>query len=90
MRKIVEAKPLPDKKLFVKYSNGMEGVMNLVKLSEREEYKALRSIDKFEDAYIHPDTGDIIINGNIELCKNATYDILNLKKQMEALGLFID
>ena len=90
MRKIVETKPLPNKKLFVKYSNGMEGVMNLVKLSEREEYKALREIDKFKDAYIHPDTGDIIINGNIELCKNAAYDILNLKKQMEALGLFID
>ncbi len=90
MRKIIEAKPLPDKKLFVKYSNGMEGIMNLAKLAEREEYKALRPIDKFEDVYIHSDTGDIIINGNIELCKNATYDILNLKKQMEALGLFID
>lgn len=90
MRKIVEVKPLPDKKLFVKYSNGVEGVLNLVKLSEREEYKALKKIDKFEDAYINQETGDIIINGNIELCKNATYDILNLKKQMEALGLFID
>lgn len=90
MRKIVEVKPLPDKKLFVKYSNGMEGVLNLVKLAEREEYKALKDIDKFDDAYVHPETGDIIINGNIELCKNATYDILNLKKQMEALGLFLD
>ena len=90
MRKIIETKPLPDRKLFVKYSNGMEGVLNLAKLSEREEYKSLRSIDKFEDAHINSDTGDIIINGNIELCKNAIYDILNLKKQMEALGLFID
>lgn len=68
----------------------MEGILSIVKLAEREEYKALRSIDKFEDAYIHADTGDIIINGNIELCKNATYDILSLKKQMEALGLFIE
>ncbi len=90
MRKIVEAKPLPNQKLFIKYSDGMEGVLSLVKLAERDEYKALREIDKYEDAYIHPDTGDIIINGNIELCKNATYDILNLKKQMEALGLSLD
>ncbi|NOX66084.1 MAG: DUF2442 domain-containing protein [Chlorobi bacterium] len=90
MRKIVEVKPLPDKKLFVKYSDSLEGILNLVKLSERDEYKALREIDKFQDAYVHPETGDIIINSNIELCKNATYDILNLKKQMEALGLFID
>ena len=90
MRKIIEVKPLPDKKLFVKYSNDMEGILNLEKLSEREEYKALKTIDKFDDAYIHAETGDIIINGNIELCKNATYDILNLKKQMEAIGLFID
>ena len=90
MRKVIEAKPLPDKKLFIKYSDGMEGVLNLVKLAERDEYKSLREIDKFDDVYINSDTGDIIINGNIELCKNATYDILNLKKQMEALGLFID
>ena len=90
MRNIVEVKSLPGKKIFVKYSDGMEGILSIVKLAEREEYKALRSIDKFEDAYIHTDTGDIIINGNIELCKNATYDILNLKKQMEALGLFIE
>lgn len=90
MREIVEVKSLPEKKIVVKYSDGMEGILSIVKLAEREEYKALRSIDKFEDAYIHPDSGDIIINGNIELCKNATYDILNLKKQMEALGLYID
>lgn len=90
MRKIVEVKSHSGKKIFVKYSDGMEGILSIVKLAEREEYKALRSIDKFEDAYIHADTGDIIINGNIELCKNATYDILSLKKQMEALGLFIE
>lgn len=89
MNKIVEVKPLPDKKLFVKYSDGIEGVLNLLDLSEREEYKELRSADKFE-AHIHYETGDIIINGNIELCKNATYGILSLKKQMGDLGLFIE
>ncbi|MEN8194356.1 MAG: hypothetical protein ABFS12_16160 [Bacteroidota bacterium] len=90
MRKVIEVKPLPNKQLFVKYSNGMEGILNLEKLSEREEYKHLRSIDKFDNIKIHPTTGDMILNDNIELCKNATYDILNLKKQMEALGINID
>jgi len=88
MNKIVEVKPLQEKKLFVKYSDGVEGVLSLMDISDREEYQELESIDKFE-AIIHDETGDIIINGNIELCKNATYGILSLKKQMGDLGLFI-
>ncbi|MCK5457188.1 MAG: DUF2442 domain-containing protein [Melioribacteraceae bacterium] len=90
MRKIVETKPLPNKKLFVKYSNGMEGKISLEKLTTREQFEELQSVDVFTDVKIDEKSGDIIVNGNIELCKNAMYGILDLKKQMASLGLSMD
>ncbi|MDA3860934.1 MAG: DUF2442 domain-containing protein [Melioribacteraceae bacterium] len=90
MRKIIEAKALPDKKLFIKYSNGMEGKISLEKLTTRERYDELKNIDVFENLVIDEKSGDVIVNGDIELCKNAMYGILDLKKQMAGLGLSMD
>jgi len=89
MRKIIEAKALPDKIIYAKYSNGMEGKVSLKKLTTREQYEELERIDVFEDVIIDEKSGDIIVNGNIELCKNALYGILDLKKQMSNLGLLM-
>ena len=90
MRKIIEFKTLPNKKIFVKYSNGMEGNISLEKLVKREEFEALANTDKFKDVRLDESSGDIIVNGNIELCKNAMYGILDLRKQMANLGLPMD
>lgn len=89
MRKITEVKTLPNKKLFIKYSNGMEGKISLEKLTTREQFAELQKIDVFEDVVIDEKSGDVIVNGNIELCKNAIYGILDLKKQMAGLGLLM-
>ncbi len=90
MRKIIEVNTLPNKILFVKYSNGMEGKISLVKLTTREQFAELQSVDVFTDVKIDEKSGDVIVNGNIELCKNAMYGILDLKKQMASLGLSMD
>ena len=90
MRKIVDVKTLPNKILFVKYSNGMEGKISLEKLTTREQFAELQNIDVFTDVKIDEKSGDVIVNGNIELCKNAMYGILDLKKQMASLGLSMD
>ncbi len=90
MRKITEVKTLPDKKLYIKYSNGMEGKISLEKLTTREQYAELQSVDVFTDVKIDEKSGDVIVNGNIELCKNAMYGILDLKRQMAGLGLSMD
>ena len=90
MRKIIDVKSLSDKKIFVKYSDGMEGKISLEKLTTREQYENLQDVDIFTDLKVDETSGDIIINGNIELCKNAIYGILELKKQMAGLGLSMD
>lgn len=87
MRKIIEVKSLPGKKIFVKYSNGMEGIISLERLAKRELFAGLRDVDIIEDIHVDSKSGDIIVNGNIELCKTALYGIFDLKKQMLALGL---
>ncbi len=90
MRKIIKVDSLPNKKLFIEYSNGMSGKISLEKLTTREQFAELQSIDKFNDIVIDEKSGDVILNGNIELCKNAIYGILDLKKQMASLGLSMD
>jgi len=90
MRKIIEVKTLPNKILFIKYSNGMEGKISLEKLTTREQFEELNKINVFEDVIVDDKSGDIIVNGKIELCKNAIYGILDLKKQMAGLGLSMD
>lgn len=90
MKKIVEVKSFPDKKIYVKYSNGMDGKVSLEKLTTREQFAELQNVDVFKDVKIDEKSGDIIVNGNIELCKNAMYGILELKKQMASLGLSMD
>jgi hypothetical protein len=90
MNKIIEVKTLQNKKLFVKYSDGLEGQISLDKLTTREQYSDLQNINHFEDVKIDEKSGDVIINGNIELCKNAMYGILDLKRQMAGLGLNMD
>lgn len=87
MKKIIEIKALPEKKIYLKYSNGMEGIISLQKMITREEFAKFQNVDIFVDIRIDESSGDIIINGNIELCKNAIYGILELKKQMASLGL---
>ncbi len=90
MRKIVEYKALPEKKIFIKYLDGMEGKISLEKLSTQEQFAELCKEDIIEDIKVDEKSGDIIINGNIELCKNAMYGILEIKKQMAGLGLPMD
>jgi len=87
MKKIAEVKTLPEKKIFIKYSNGMEGVIPLQKMITRDEFTKLKDIDVFENVRISENSGNIIINDKIELCKNAVYGILDLKKQMASIGL---
>ncbi|MCF6268891.1 MAG: hypothetical protein L3J41_04205 [Melioribacteraceae bacterium] len=90
MRKIIEYKTLPEKKIFVKYADGMQGKISLEKISTRKQFAELCKEDIIEDAKLDEKSGDIIVNGNIELCKNAMYGILDLKKQMAGLGLSMD
>lgn len=90
MNKIIELKLLPDRKLFVKYSDNVEGIIDLSKTSHKKVHKDLATSMEPKKVKIDHKSGDIVINEEIELCKNATYDILKLKAQMRSFGINLD
>ena len=67
----------------------VEGVIDLSK-SVLKNSQEIKSIQNIESIRISEKTGDILINDNIELCKNATYEILKLKAQMKSFGINLD
>lgn len=90
MRIPITVKPLGNKKLYIKYSNGIEGIIGIEKLLKREEYDRISDNFDISKVYIEPKSKDIILDKNIRLCKNAVYEILQLKKQMERIGLVLN
>ncbi len=89
MPKITKVLPLEDKKIFVKYSDGLEGEISLKKLLKRKEYESLKNKDITDSLRIDEETGDVILFEEIKLCKVAMHEILRLKKQMENIGIFL-
>ncbi len=90
MNKIIKLKLLPDRKLFVKYSDNVEGVIDLSKTSNKKVHKELASSMELKKVKIDDKSGDIVINEEIELCKNATYGILKLRAQIKSFGINLD
>ncbi len=89
MLKIIEVNPLEEKKIFVKYSDGLEGVLNLKRLLDRKEYENIPKTISKESLKIDEESGDVILFGKILLCKVAMHEILRLRKQMEKLGIYL-
>jgi hypothetical protein len=89
MPKIIEAHPLEDKKIFIKYSDGLEGELSLKKLLAREEYKRFKNKDLKTALRIDEESGDVIVFDTIKLCKVAMHEMLRLKKQMEKVGIYL-
>lgn len=90
MNKIIEVKLLPRNKLFVKYSDNVKGEIDLTKISFNNVQKEIANSEQLESVRIEDKSGDIVINGDIELCKNATYEILKLRAQMRSFGIDLD
>lgn len=76
--------------LYLKYSDGMEGSINLNKLVERIGYKALCNPHIFNEVSIDPDTNDVCWEGGITICKDAIYRQLELKRLMKNLHIDIE
>ena len=90
MNKIIEVKLLPRNKLFVKYSDNVKGEIDLTKISFNNVQKEIANSEQLESVRIEDKSGDIVINGEIELCKNATYEILKLRAQIRSFGIDLD
>ncbi len=87
MAKIIEVKPSEDFRLYVKYSDGLDGFIDMKKMLKHEEYKSLNDPAEFMKVGIDPKTKDIVWECGATMCKVAAYGMLKLKSEMKALGL---
>lgn len=74
------------KNLFVEYDDGMKGIISIDDILAHKDYADIKEEIDLKNVSI-ADDGDLIIDGKIKLCKNATYGIIELKDQMKRLGL---
>ena len=87
MAKIIEVKPSEDFRLYVKYSDGLDGFINMERMLKHPEYKELNNIEEFMKVGIAEKTKDIKWECGATMCKVATRNMLKLISEMKSLGL---
>ncbi len=87
MPKIIEVKPSEDFQLYVKYSDGLDGFINMKKMLKHKDYQKLNNPDEFRKVRIDSATKDIVWDCGATMCKTATYNMLKLLSEMKSLGL---
>ena len=89
MADLVEVKPLKNHKIYLKYSNGLEGEYSLAKVMQKDDYKFLNDDEMFANVKVDEKTNDVTWDNGVLLCKNAIYKQLELMKLAEKLKLNI-
>lgn len=89
MAELIEVKPLKEQKIYLKYSNGLEGIYSLAKVMQKEEYKFLNDEKFFKKVSVDKKTNDVTWGNGVLLCKNAIYKQLELMQLAEKLKLNI-
>jgi hypothetical protein len=87
MARIVEVRPSDDFKLYVKYSDGLDGFINMKKMLKHKDYECIRELDEFKKVFVDPKSKDIMWECGATMCKVATRSMLKLLSEMRSLGL---
>ncbi len=87
MYKIVKVIPFDDFQLYVEYADGFGGKVSFTKMLKHKDYECIRDINEFKKVSIDKKTKDIIWECGATMCKTATRNMLELKKEIENLGL---
>lgn len=72
MFKPIEVKALPNYKLWVKYTDGVEGEVDLSHLVGKGVFALWNDYAAFEKVYIGS-SGDIAWNEEVDICPDSTY-----------------
>ena len=87
MPKLIEISPKKNMHVFLKYSDGTEGEINLLHLKENNEYKILSDNTEFQKVGIDPNSNDLMWECGISICRDASYKLLKLRNQMKNLRI---
>jgi len=73
MYRIIEAQPLPNYRLRVRFHDGVQGEVDLSDLSGQGVFAAWLEPGVFEQVSIDAETGTVVWPGGIDLCPHALY-----------------
>ena len=85
MFKPLEVKALPDYKLWLRYSDGAEGEVDLSDFAGRGVFRLWNDYSAFEGVYIG-EQGQIAWSNEIDMCPDALYLRLTGKKPEEVFA----
>ena len=79
MPTLVEVKPFENYRIWVKYSDGAEGIADLSHLAGRGVFAAWNEYQRFQNVHIGPG-GELAWSEEIDLCPDAVYLKITGKK----------
>ncbi|MDP2208611.1 MAG: DUF2442 domain-containing protein [Bacteroidota bacterium] len=79
MHKIIEAKPLENYKIWIKFSDGVEGIVDLSDLVGKGVFSLWKDPKEFNSFSIDSQSHTLVWKDEIDLCPDTLYaKILNL------------
>ena len=79
MHRIIEVKPLENYRIWLKFSDGIEGVVDLSELVGKGVFSVWKDVNFFNSVYINKESHTVEWKGNIDLCPDTLYaKVLNL------------
>ncbi len=85
MNRIIKAKPLPNYRLWLKYSDGVEGEVDLSHLVGKGVFKAWQDEEFFNSIRINEETHTVEWEGGIDLCPDNLYAKIVGKDPLEVI-----
>lgn len=73
MYKITEVKPLEDYQVWIKFSDGVEGTVDLSDLAEKGVFSVWKDKEVFNSVVVDPESHTLVWKGGLDLCPDTLY-----------------
>ncbi len=73
MHRIVEVKPLQNFKVWIKFSDGIEGTVDLSNVAGKGVFSSWNDPKIFQSVFVDPESRTIAWPGGIDLCPDSLY-----------------
>jgi len=83
--RLLEVKPLAHYRLWLRYEDGVEGVVDLSDLVGKGVFALWKDEDRFREVHIG-DGGEVVWNEDVDLCADALYLEVTGKRPEEVFG----
>ena len=80
MHRVVEVRPLEDYVIWVRFSDGISGEVDLSDLAGKGVFASWQNPEEFRKVFIDPETHTVAWPGGIDLCPHTLYQDIAARK----------